>query len=103
MGIFQKRTKKEKFDYHREGEKRILAKTSGGEMTANEKDARSAGWMAHARESKRMYVWANANDAERAAMKKLRTDKEYKKLREIEKVIVARAKADREKNQKKKA
>ena len=89
---FERRTKREKMQYHNEGEKRILAKTKGIGMSQNEKDARSAGYMAHARESMRAYVWANATDAERAAMKKLRADKEYKKLWALEKVVKDRAK-----------
>ena len=90
---FEKRTRKERFEYHRAGEKRILALTAGGKMTQNEKDARSAGYMAHAREANRMYVWRNASDAEREAMKKLRADKEWKKLWALEKVVKDRAKA----------
>ena len=101
--VFEKRSRRERFDYHREGEKRILAKTQGGNMTQNERDARSAGYMAASRENRRIFIWANANEAERAAMKKLRGDKEWKKLQAIEKVVVARAKSEREANQKKKA
>jgi len=95
MGIFQKRSQKEKFAYHNEGAKRILAKTKGIGMSANEKDARSAGYMAHVRESERKYVWANATEAEREAMKKLRNEKDKKKLWALEKVVKARAKAER--------
>ena len=94
MGLFQKRTAKEKMQYHGDGEKRILAKTKGTGMTANEKDARSAGYMAHVRESTRMYVWANATDAERQAMKTLRQDKSKRQqLWDLEKSIKIRAKA----------
>ena len=100
MALFQKRTKAEKFNYHREGEKRILAKTAGGSMTQNEKDARSAGYMAHARESMRAYIWANATDAEREALKKLGKEKDKKKLWALEKVIKDRAKAAKAKGKK---
>ena len=93
MAEFQKRTAKEKLLYHRDGEKRILAKTQGGKMTDNERDARSAGYMAHVRESMRMYVWANATDAERVALKELRKDKSKRQqMWDLEKVIKARAK-----------
>ena len=93
-GLFQKRTAKEKMQYHNEGEKRILALTRGTGMNQNEKDARSAGYMAHVRESTRMYVWANATDAERVAMKTLRQDKSKRQqLWDLERSIKERAKA----------
>ena len=91
---FPKRTVREKIAYHNEGEKRILAKTKSTGMTANEKDARSAGYMAHVRESIRMYVWANATEAEREAMKTLQKDKTKRKnLWDLERSIKERAKA----------
>ena|GEM_PF-5766808 len=93
---FQQRTQKEKFEYHRTGEKRALAKLSGHTMTQTEKDIRSAGYMAHARESMRKFIWANAHDAEREAMKKLRKEKDKTKLWALEKVIKDRAKAEKE-------
>ena len=96
-GQFQQRTQKEKFEYHRAGEKRILAKLTGHTMTQAEKDLRSAGYMAHARESMRKYIWANATDAERTAMKNLRNDKSKREqLWAVEKVIKERAKKERE-------
>ena len=102
MGLFEKRTPKEKMQYHGDGEKRILAKTKGTGMSQNEKDARSAGYMAHVRESTRMYVWANATDAEREAMKTLQKDKSKRKqLWDLEKSIKERAKAANAKKAKK--
>jgi hypothetical protein len=102
MGIFQKRTAKEKMIYHSEGEKRILAKTQGVGMSQNEKDARSAGYMAHVREASRAYVWANATDAEREAMKTLGKDKSKRRqLWDLEKSIKERAKAANAKKVKK--
>ena len=93
-GEFQKRTAREKMQYHNAGEKRILAKTAGVGMTANEKDARSAGYMAHVRESTRAWIWANATEAERQAMKTLRQDKSKRQqLWDLEKSIKERAKA----------
>ena len=94
MPLFQKRTAREKFDYHRENEKRILAKTAGTGMSPSEKEARSAGWMACARENSNKYTWSRATDAERVAMKTLRANKDYAKLRVLEKSIRARAKAE---------
>jgi hypothetical protein len=94
MGLFQKRSVKEKLQYHGDGEKRILAKTQGTGMTQNEKDARSAGYMAHVRESMRIYVWSNATDAEREAIKVLQKDKSKRRqLWDLEKTIKDRAKA----------
>jgi len=94
-GLFQKRTPREKMKYHEAGEKRILAKTQGTGMTADEKDARSAGYMAHLRESSKAYVWANATAAERSAMQNLRKDKAKKRqLWDLEASIKARAKAE---------
>ena len=102
MAEFQKRTIKEKLNYHADGEKRILAKTKGTNMTQNEKDARSAGYMAHVRESARMYVWANATDAERQALKTLGKDKSKRKqLWALERSIKERAKAEKVKGKKK--
>ena len=94
---YQQRTQKEKFEYHRTGEKRALAKLSGHTMTQAEKDLRSAGYMAHARESMKKFIWANASDAEREAMKNLRKDKNKREqLWALEKVIKERAKAEKE-------
>ena len=94
MGLFQNRSKKEKLQYHSEGEKRILAKTKGTGMTQSEKDARSAGWMAHQRESTRAWVWASATEAEREALKTLRNDKSKKtQYWALEKSIKDRANA----------
>ena len=99
---FQKRSAKEKVNYHSAGERRILAKTQGVGMTSNERDARSAGYMAHLRESTRKYVWANATEAERAALQTLRGDKSKRRqLWDLERSIKARAKAQNEKNKKK--
>ena len=92
MGLFQKRTKREKLKYHADGERRLLSKLKGKEMTQEMKDARSAGYIACARENTRAYVWANATDAEREAMKKLRGDKSKRKtLWALEKTIKDRA------------
>ena len=93
MPLFQKRTAKEKLKYHSEQEKRILAKAKGTGMTAGEKEARSAGYMACYREGVRKYVWANATEAEREALKRLGKEKDKKKLWALEKVIKERAKA----------
>ena len=93
MAEFQKRTAKEKLQYHDQGEKRILAKTKGSGMSQDLKDARSAGYMAHAREASRAYVWANATGAEREALKTLRNDKsKRKKMWALERSIKQRAK-----------
>jgi len=92
-GTYQKRTAKEKIKYHGAGEKRILAKTQGVGMSQNERDARSAGYMAHVRESMNRFVWANATDAERTAMQALRKDKSKRRqLWDLERAIKDRAK-----------
>ena len=78
-----------------------MARTQGVGMTQAEKDARSAGYMAHQRESTRAWVWANATDAEREAMKKLGNEKDKKKLWALERVIKDRAKANNAKGKKK--
>ena len=102
MSMFEKRTVKEKMQYHGDGEKRILAQTKGTGMSQSEKDARSAGYMAHVRESMRMYVWANATDAEREAIKTLQKDKSKRRqLWDLEKSIKERAKAAKTKKIKK--
>ena len=102
MGLFKNRTPKEKIQYHNAGEKRILAKTKGTGMSQDQKDARSAGYMAHVRESIRMYVWANATDAEREAMKTLQKDKSKRaQLWDLERAIKERAKAANAKKGKK--
>jgi len=97
MALFQRRTAKERFDYHRENEKKILAKTAGTGMSQSEKEARSAGWMACARENTNKYTWANATESERSAMQTLRKNKDFIKLRALEKSVRARAKAERDK------
>ena len=98
MSLFKRRTARERFDYHRENEKKILAKTQGVGMTDNEKQARSAGWIACARENKRKYIWSRATDAERVAMQNLGKDKKNKvKLKQLwalERTVLERAKAE---------
>jgi len=94
MGLFQRRSTKEKLDYHSNGEKRILTRTKGVGMSQSEKDARSAGYMAHVREASRAYVWANATEAERNALKTLRNDRSKRRqMWALEKSIKERAKA----------
>ena len=94
MALFQRRTKKEKFAYHRENEKRILAKTKGIGMTPGEREARSAGWIACAREHERNYIWANATAPEREALNTLGKDKTKKQqLWALQRQIKDRVKA----------
>ena len=80
---------------------RLLAKLAGHTMSQHEKDLRSAGYMACARENTRTYVWANATAAEREALKALSKEKDKKKYWALEKVIKDRAKAANAKGKKK--
>ena len=94
MGLFQKRTKSEKLKYHANGEKRILSKLKGKQMDQDLKDARSAGYMACARENIGAHVWANATPAEREALKTLGKDRSKRKQYwALQKTIKDRVKA----------
>jgi len=102
-GLFQRRTAREKFEYHRAGEKKLLSNLKGKKMTDEMKAARSAGYMARVREDGDLYVWINATPPERDARKRLRKAKDWQKLKELENGIKARTKAEREKTRAKRA